>query len=268
MYSKYAIALILAAAGANAQMDGIISSIAGQISAGLVSGRASGVPESQAASEVSEILGIFNANTDVKNLLSQGAGLVLGGINSDGVISLASAAKASISALENSNDGKSLEALISAHASDLDATKAFTIITSNLSPVLGLVLPQIASLSQGDQKVASAVNDMTSAALSLVDKYGLLKGGSGQAAASSTSAAGSAVESASSAVASASSAVESASSAVESATSAVESTASDSAASVPTGTAHSTVNQVNGQAKNSVQIVVAGAAVAAGLLFL
>lgn len=269
MYSKYVLAIFLAVAGVNAQFDEIISSIAGQISAGLVSGRRDSVAESQAKSEVDQIMNIVTNNSDMKNLFSEGAGLVLGGINSKAVVSFASAAQASLTALEGSNDGKSLDGLISSHGSDLDVTKAFTIIESNLSPVLGLIVPQISSLSGGDQTVASAVNGLTSAAISLVGKFGLLDN------AAATSAASSAASSVSSAVASATSSAASATSAASSVASSAASSASSavkSSSAAPTdtasGTTSSTITQINGQNKNSIGLVVAGAAAAASVFFL
>ncbi|VVT54605.1 uncharacterized protein SAPINGB_P004159 [Magnusiomyces paraingens] len=292
-------AAVVAAVGANAQLDGIISSIAAQISNGLVSGRKDGVPESQAASEVGEILSVINRNSDVQNLFSEAGGLVLGGINSNGVISFASAAQASLAALQGSEDGKTLEALISSHGSDLDGPKAYTIITNNLSPVLNLVIPQISSLSAGDQNVASAVNQLTDAAKGVVAKYGL----DGSSAAPATSAVSSVSETASvvvssstivsssvvavsSSVAESSIASGSVSPSVVSSVSTVVSTASaassaatasDSGAVVTTthtasATTHtssashsasSSVPQVNGQGQNTVQIIALGGAAAA-----
>lgn len=283
MVSKTVLAAtVVAAAGANAQLDGIISSIAGQISAGLVAGRRDGVPESQAASEVAQILTVLNGNSDVKNLLSQAGGLVLGGINSSGVVSFASAAQASIAALIGSPDGTTLDALISSHGSDLNGPKAFSIISGNLSPVLNLVVPQISSLSAGDANVASAVNGLLGSASSLVGKYGLLDSAAASSAAPSSSAAASSAAPSSSAAASSaapSSAAPSSAAPSSAASSSHASSAAPSTSAAPTSARPSTtsaapsssssVPQVNGQGQITVQLAaVGGAAAAAAVLFL
>lgn len=299
MYSKSIIlATLLVASGVQAQ-NPIIQSIIGEISAGLVSGRASGVPESQAASEVNEILAVLNTDSNVQNLLSQGANLVIGGINSSNLISFASAAQASLAALQGSPDGTSVAELISSHGTDLDATSAFSIITSTLSPILQLILPSIQSLSSGDANVAAAVNDLTSAALSLVNSFGLLNPHTAapsttEASAASTTEATSTTEAATTTEAastteaptsteapttsaaptetskSAPATTEASSESAAATTEHTSTAAPTTVATKTTGTApgSTTAAQVNGVSQNSVGIVVAGAAAAAGLLFL
>lgn len=280
MVSKNIVAAtVVAAAGANAQMvDGIISSLAAQISNGLVAGRKSDVPESQVASEVGEIMAIVHTNSELQNVFTEAAGMVLGGINSDGVISFISLAEASIAAFQQGEDGKSFDSLVSKHITDLDAPKALDNVQNNLAPVLNLVVPQVSSLSAGDENVASAVNGFLSTGAAIIKKYTDVTAGPASTDSPASSDASSLASDASSLASEASSAASAASSA---ATSAATSAASSDDAAVSTtvtrvsssatvtATATSTAAQVTGAAdQNKVQAAMVAGVAAAGLLFL
>lgn len=171
---KVVAAAAIATVGASAQVDAIIKSVAAQISNGLVAGRKSGVPESKAASEVGDIMSALEKNSDIQNLLTSVANCVLDGINSQGVVSIASVAQASLAGFEGSQDYQTVSSLIAAHVTDLDPAAGFASVSHNLAPILGLVLPPISSLSAGDQNVASAVNNVKNMAVSVFAKFGLL----------------------------------------------------------------------------------------------
>lgn len=175
MVSKSVIATaVVASVGVSAQVDGIISSIVAQISNGIVAGRKSDVPEEQAASEVAQIITAINANADIQDLFTKAAGVVLGGINSDGVIQLVDTARSSLAAFEGSDDFKSADSLIGKYITDLDPSAAIASVQANLSPVLGLVLPPIQSLSSAHEDVAASVEEVKTVGVSLLSKVGLL----------------------------------------------------------------------------------------------
>lgn len=295
---KIVAATAVATVGVSAQVDGIISSILTQISNGIVAGRSSGVDSASASSEVAEIISVLNQNSDITNLLTAAASGVLGGISSDGVISLVNGAKSSIAAFEGSEDYVTLESLVSAHSSDFDPASALASVSANLSPVLGLVLPPIYSLSSTDSNVASAVNEASTLISGIFSALGLATDraaattsasaeASSTAEATSTAAATSASETASASESAAESTSEAASasasaSASESAagtagtTKASESTASIVTKSVSssktgvasaTGASSTTLSQVNGQSTLKGGIIAAGV-VAAGALLL
>lgn len=175
MVSKSVIATaVVASVGVSAQVDGIISSIVAQISNGIVAGRKSDVPEEQAASEVAQIITAINANADIQDLFTKAAGAVLGGINSDGVIQLVDTARSSLAAFEGSDDFKSADSLIGKYITDLDPSAAIASVQANLSPILGLVLPPIQSLSSAHEDVAASVEEVKTVGVSLLSKVGLL----------------------------------------------------------------------------------------------
>lgn len=276
MVSKNIVAAtVVAAAGANAQMvDGIISSLAAQISNGLVAGRKSDVPESQVASEVGEIMAIVHTNSELQNVFTEAAGMVLGGINSDGVISFISLAEASIAAFQQGEDGKSFDSLVSKHITDLDAPKALDNVQNNLAPVLNLVVPQVSSLSAGDENVASAVNGFLSTGAAIIKKYTDVTAGPASTDSPASSDASSLASDASSLASEASSAASAASSAATSAASSDDAAVSTtitkvSSSATVTATATSTAAQVTGAAnQNKVQAAMVAGVAAAGLLFL
>lgn len=266
---KIVTAAAVATVGVNAQVDGIIKSIVTQISNGLVAGRKSGVEEAQASSEVAEIIAALNKNSDVQNLLTSAANVVLDGINSDGVINLVSGAKASLSAFEGSGDYQTVSSLIAAHITDLDASAGLASVSKNLAPVLNLVIPPISSLSAGDKNVASAIDMALTDAYALLGKFGL---GPDAGAAAPTSAAGSASASATEASSSAQATAEGTASII---TKAVSSSHAAGEAATHTGSAAATgvaapsntdVAQVNGQTALKGGVVAAGLVAAGALL--
>lgn len=263
--AKIVTASAIAAVGVSAQVDGVISSIVTQISNGLVAGRKSGVPESQASSEIAEIVAALKKNSDVENLLTSAANLVLGGLQSDGIVKLAAGAKASLAAFEGSGDYQTVVSLISAHVSDLDTKAGFASVTMNLAPILNLVIPPISSLSVGDQNVASAVNEIEGLALGLLGKVGLIGGvdtpaATASATASATTtpadtAAGTSTESATSATATASIITDAISSSVAETTD----TAAGSAAGSAAGTTASVVASSVATSGSSVETTLSSA---------
>lgn len=264
MVSKRIIAATaVATVGANAQVGGIVTSIVGQISAGLVAGRASGADSAQVASEVGQIISALNANTDVDNLFTEAAQFVLGGIDSAGVISIIGAASASLAAFEGSPDFSSVLSLVGAHISDLNPDAAIASVSANLSPVLGLVLPPISSLSAGDATIAAAVNGAVATVEGLYSTL-LAAGGS-----KSSSAAASSVAS-SSAAASFVASSAAASSTVKSSAAASSAKATAAATSVAhvssTNSTSTSLAQVNGVAPLKTGAVVAGVFAAGALL--
>lgn len=177
MVSKKVLATTaIATAGVSAQVDGIVKSIAAQISSGMVAARKSGVDEAQAGSEVNDILTAINKNSDIQGLFTTAANIVLGGLNSDAIVTLLSAAKASLSGFDGSPDFSTVASLVSADVSDFDPSAGFENVSKNLGPVLGLVIPPISSLSATDSGVASQVNGLIGDATGLLGKLGLVGG--------------------------------------------------------------------------------------------
>lgn len=175
MVSKTAITLsALSVVCVSAQVDGIISSIVAEISNGIVAGRKTNVPEAQAGSEVGQIITALNANTDVQNILTQAANVVLDGINSDGVIGFVNAARSSLAAFEGSPDFKSVDSLIGKYVTDLNPPAAISAVNANLAPILGLVLPPIQSLSSAHKDVGASVEEVKTIGVSLLNRVGLL----------------------------------------------------------------------------------------------
>ncbi|KAF5092554.1 hypothetical protein D0Z03_002809 [Geotrichum reessii] len=175
MVSKSAIAFsALTIICVSAQVDGIISSIVTEISNGIVAGRKTNVPEAQAGSEVGQIITALNANTDIQDILTKAANVVLDGINSDGVIGFVNAARSSLAAFEASPDFKSVDSLIGKYVTDLDPPAAISSVNANLAPILGLVLPPIQSLSSAHKDVGASVEEVKTVGISLLNRVGLL----------------------------------------------------------------------------------------------
>jgi hypothetical protein len=277
MVSKTVIATaVIATVGVTAQVDGIINSIVTQISNGIVAGRQSNVPQAQAGSEVAQIITAINGNSDIQNLFTKAANVVLGGINSDGVLQLVDTARSSLAAFEGSDDFKSVDSLIGKYITDLNPPAAIASVQANLSPILGLVLPPIQSLSKAHQNVAASVEEVKTVGVSLLNRVGLL----GTRAAASEAASTSAVETSSVAASSAapssapassaaptSSAAASSSKAPESSTTPATKPATSSAHSTIAAATSSSITQVNGGIAVQGGILAAGF-VAAGALLL
>lgn len=281
MVSKSVIATaVVASVGVSAQVDGIISSIVAQISNGIVAGRKSDVPEEQAASEVAQIITAINANADIQDLFTKAAGVVLGGINSDGVIQLVDTARSSLAAFEGSDDFKSADSLIGKYITDLDPSAAIASVQANLSPVLGLVLPPIQSLSSAHEDVAASVEEVKTVGVSLLSKVGLLGTRPAETSEAASTSAVETSEAASSAAASSAAPSSAAASSAAPSSAAPSSAAASSAApsshavssKAPESTTHvtkpatSSVATVSAAPSSSIEQVNGGVAIQGGIL--
>lgn len=281
---KIVAAAAVASVGANAQASAVVTSILGQISNGIVAARKSGVNSEQAGSEVAEIMTALNANTDISNLVNSAANMVLGGISSDGVIKLIDGAKTSLAAWKESDDYNTVYSLFGKYASDLNTDVVVASVSSNLSPVLALVIPPISSLSASDQTVASSVNmavtDVSALYSTLINASA---SGSASASASasatasatatatgseSASASGSASESASKSSSESASKSASESSSASASSTASKSSSAQASSNVTASSTPATTSstQNNGQSKLQAGAIVVGIAAAGALL--
>ncbi|ODQ64871.1 hypothetical protein NADFUDRAFT_83034 [Nadsonia fulvescens var. elongata DSM 6958] len=220
--------LALAPASTTAQ-NPIVASIANGISQGIVDARSSGVPSAEASAEISSLMAAFTGNTDVANVLNSAVSVVVGGINTSNLVELAQQAMSSFAAFSDSDNFKTVDAMISAKGSNYDLDQALINVESNLAPVFALITPQIEALPSNAQ-VDGAVNSVLVIGAGLAAQVGSIVSQS-VTASIVTSVSDVGGDTASSAVAKASSAVAKASSAVESAMSLAESNSSAAASS-------------------------------------
>lgn len=90
---------------AHAQNNVLVSSIAGDVVAGIVSAKTDNdVSDQQATSEIQSVVDIVSANTDIQNLIGSFGSMAINGVDSSNFPSLLSMATATLSAFESSPD--------------------------------------------------------------------------------------------------------------------------------------------------------------------
>lgn len=163
MYSSTLLALLCICAGVSAQGgDQFISSIANQISAALVEGRKSAVPESEASSKVNEIYQLIMSQSQIQEIISAAAGINPDSIKAEDITSYQSVIQtnlAKLSTFQDSDASSTLNSLVADYIPQVNNAMLQTAISTRLATAILPVITQVSSLSAENDDVSSIIDD-------------------------------------------------------------------------------------------------------------